>query len=191
MIVLLVGLEDEVATQLERGLADVPAEVVPVGAGAPAPQAAHLDVVVLRSAPVEIRPAVAEVRERVGDVPVIVVAGGDERHGVRRSLRAGADGYVSETDLERALAATVRAVAAGQVCVAKTRSTQLGRLAFSPRERQALALVAAGLSNKEIAERLYLSESTVKTHLTTGFRKLGVSCRAEAAGLLRDGTSLG
>jgi DNA-binding NarL/FixJ family response regulator len=52
---------------------------------------------------------------------------------------------------------------------------------FSYREKQVLELVLAGLTNGEIAGRLYLSESTVKSHLASSFRKLGVSSRVEAA----------
>jgi orotate phosphoribosyltransferase-like protein len=49
-----------------------------------------------------------------------------------------------------------------------------------------LQLVAAGLTNGEIADRLYLSESTIKSHLSSSFRRLGVSSRAEAAAAVLD-----
>jgi DNA-binding NarL/FixJ family response regulator len=58
--------------------------------------------------------------------------------------------------------------------------------AFSHREKQVLRLVADGLTNSEIAERLFLSESTVKSHLSTAFAKLGVRSRKEAAALVLD-----
>ena len=52
--------------------------------------------------------------------------------------------------------------------------------ALSHRERQILGLVLAGLSNAQIAERLYLAPSTVKTHISTAYRRLGVHSRREA-----------
>jgi DNA-binding CsgD family transcriptional regulator len=57
---------------------------------------------------------------------------------------------------------------------------------FSLREKQVLQLVADGLTNAEIACRLFLSESTVKSHLSSSFRKLGVSSRSEAAAVVLD-----
>jgi DNA-binding NarL/FixJ family response regulator len=56
--------------------------------------------------------------------------------------------------------------------------------ALSQREKEILALVAAGLTNGQIATRLYLAESTVKTHLSSAFRRLGVRSRREAAALV-------
>ena len=60
------------------------------------------------------------------------------------------------------------------------------RPAFSHREKQVLALVARGYQNREIASRLFLAESTVKSHLGTSFAKLGVRSRKEAAAVLLD-----
>jgi len=57
---------------------------------------------------------------------------------------------------------------------------------LSPREREVYALLVAGLSNREIAQRLFLSEVTVKVHVRHIFEKLGVRSRVEAAVLARD-----
>lgn len=105
---------------------------------------------------------------------------------VRKALRAGVDGFVAEADLERSLSSTVSAVLAGQIAVPSSIREPIAWSAVSPRERQVLELVADGLTNAEIAERLFLSESTVKTHLSASFRKLGVSSRAEAAAAVLD-----
>ena len=64
--------------------------------------------------------------------------------------------------------------------------TRIAWATFSLREKQVLQLVADGLTNAEIASRLFLSESTVKSHLSSSFRKLGVSSRAEAAAAVLD-----
>jgi DNA-binding NarL/FixJ family response regulator len=59
---------------------------------------------------------------------------------------------------------------------------------LSFRQRQILELVVEGLSNAEIAGRLYLAESTVKQHLRAAYKLLGVRSRTEAAKLIRDAT---
>jgi DNA-binding NarL/FixJ family response regulator len=118
--------------------------------------------------------------------PIIVVSPGDRHHAVRKALRAGADGFVREVEVERTLPVTIAAVTRGQVCVPEESRHQVLRPAFSFRERQVLELLTRGLTNGEIANRLYLSESTVKSHLSSSFRKLGVSSRAETARLVLD-----
>jgi DNA-binding CsgD family transcriptional regulator len=61
------------------------------------------------------------------------------------------------------------------------RNADLESPSLSHREREILALAVGGLANREIAARLYLTESTVKTHLSWAFRRLGVHSRREAA----------
>jgi DNA-binding NarL/FixJ family response regulator len=85
------------------------------------------------------------------------------------------------------LEVTISAVLAGQLSVPRSISDRAAWATFSLREREVLKLVAHGLTNGEIADRLYLSESTVKSHLSSTFRKLGVSSRAEAAAAVLDG----
>jgi DNA-binding NarL/FixJ family response regulator len=105
---------------------------------------------------------------------------------LRRALDAGADGVVAESELEAALSASVRAVSVGQAAVPRRLRASVDKPAFSHREKQVLALVAAGLANSEIADRLFLSESTIKSHLSSSFAKLGVRSRKEAAALVLD-----
>jgi DNA-binding NarL/FixJ family response regulator len=57
---------------------------------------------------------------------------------------------------------------------------------LSYREKQVLSLVAAGCTNRQIADQLFLAESTVKTHLASVFTKIGASSRAEAAAVVLD-----
>jgi DNA-binding NarL/FixJ family response regulator len=124
-------------------------------------------------------------KRRFPGIPVIVVAP-PSSNGIYKALEAGAAGYVLEAEIEAALAATVRAVGAGQVVVPRQRHQSAVRPALSYREKQTLELVALGLTNREIADRLFLAESTIKTHLTAVFGKLGVGSRAEAAALVLD-----
>jgi DNA-binding NarL/FixJ family response regulator len=113
------------------------------------------------------------------EVPKIAVVA--EMGGIssRRLLAAEIDGLVLEQTLERTLAPAVAAVLAGQLCVPSEARSALAGPVFSHREKQVLRLLLAGLTNSQIAEQLFLSESTVKSHLSSSFRKLGVSSRAE------------
>ena len=65
-------------------------------------------------------------------------------------------------------------------------SDQVERPVFSFREKQVLELVARGFTNGEIAMQLFLAESTVKSHLSSSFRKLGINSRKEAAAIVLD-----
>jgi DNA-binding NarL/FixJ family response regulator len=103
--------------------------------------------------------------------------------GVRRGLDAGAEAIVFEGELEWTLAVAVSAVASGQSVVPRNLRAGVERPAFSHRERQVLSCVARGLTNAQIAEELYLAESTIKSHLSSAFSKFGVRSRKEAAAL--------
>jgi DNA-binding NarL/FixJ family response regulator len=124
------------------------------------------------------------------------------------AIEAGASGYLVKAAPAEELAAGIRAVAAGQMVLAPSVAAALAQAArggsqsakngaadgeagasgsgaapvpkLTPREREILALVAQGLSNPEIASRLFIGESTVKTHLLHVFEKLEVSDRTRA-----------
>jgi DNA-binding NarL/FixJ family response regulator len=147
---------------------------------------ADVGVVISTCGPLERPAALAALCRRRPRLPVVAVLPAGEAPAVREALAAGARGCVTEQELETALAPTVQAVLAGQVCVPAVGRQALGRVALSARERDALELVARGLQNVEIGKAMFLSESTVKSHLMTAFRKLGVRSRAEAAAIVRD-----
>jgi DNA-binding NarL/FixJ family response regulator len=123
---------------------------------------------------------------RYEGVPVVLVCARIQRWEVRAALAAGAAGVVVHADLEEGLGSCLRAVRAGQVCVPRGHSGQIEPRALSAREKQVLALVAMGCMNSQIADRLFLAESTVKSHLSSAFGKLGVRSRHEAAELVLD-----
>jgi DNA-binding NarL/FixJ family response regulator len=105
---------------------------------------------------------------------------------LRRVLLAGAAGIVLEEDVERALVPTARAVLAGQLTVPITLGQQVAPRPLSHREKQILALVMLGMTNREIAGKLFLAESTVKTHLSSAFRKIDARSRSEAVARIQD-----
>jgi DNA-binding NarL/FixJ family response regulator len=127
------------------------------------------------------------VRRRLRDVPVVFLLGAGGDCATRHLLDAGVDGIVAEADLEATVAIVLRAVCVGHLSVPRGMRHSVEMPALSHRERQILRLVAAGLTNEEIAQRLYLAKSTVAGHLTIIFRRLGVRSRSEAVTLVLHG----
>jgi len=102
----------------------------------------------------------------------------------RLLLAAGAAGLVQRERAERSLVPTIEAVRAGQIAVPSRRALSGVQPGLSTREKQVMGLVALGFSNGEIASRLFVAESTVKSHLSSAFGKLGVRSRHEAVDLI-------
>jgi DNA-binding NarL/FixJ family response regulator len=125
-------------------------------------------------------------RREQGKAPIIVISPPATGTSVRRALDAGADAIVFEPEIETTLAVTALAVASGQSVVPRKLRASIERPAFSHRERQVLALVSKGLTNSEIAEHMLLAQSTVKSHLSSAFTKLGIRSRKEVTALLLD-----
>ncbi len=105
---------------------------------------------------------------------------------LRRVIAAGAFGIVLGQNVQLALLPTARALLAGQLAVPLSLGRHIASRPLSHREKQILALVVIGLTNREIADRLYLAESTVKTHLSSAFRKIDVRSRSEAVVRIQD-----
>lgn len=130
--------------------------------------------------------AVRSLRRLASEARIVVIAS-DARNGFgRQTLNAGADAFVAEQDAVCALAPAVRAVVAGLVCVPRAASRLVAKPTFSHREKEVLDLLVAGKTNAQIADRLYLSKSTVKRHVASAFAKLGVRSRKDAAAILLD-----
>jgi DNA-binding NarL/FixJ family response regulator len=120
---------------------------------------------------------------------VIAVLEDSARHLVRAALVEGADGVVVLEEVEQALAVTIEAARAGQLALPKAVRSAMARPVLSTREKQILGMVVLGFSNAEIAQKLVLSESTIKSHLSSAFHKLGVRSRTEAAAMILDSNS--
>lgn len=122
-------------------------------------------------------------RRMPGAIVVVVIPGGDSAD-LGLTLTSGADALVREEDLDAVLGPAVRAAAGGQASAPASLLRLMQPPALSHRERQILGLALAGLSNAQIAERLYLAPSTVKTHISAAYRRLGVHSRREATRLV-------
>ena len=190
---MLVGLIDDV-------------EVVGAACdGAEAVRLAHAyrpDVVLmdLRMPDLDGIAATGLLRERLPAARVLVLTTYADQDAIVPALRAGARGYLTKDASAEQIEAAIRAVHAGQthldpavqerLVAAVIRSPDPADHAgtgsrpppdgLTTREAQVLALLASGLSNAEIAQRLYLSHATVKTHINRIFAKTGARDRAQA-----------
>lgn len=134
--------------------------------------------------------------KRARRVPILILTTFNEDGAVRDALRAGASGYLLKNSAPRILAAAIRSLAAGAGWLDPNVTRQLLEdyssrpepLALATdsfheltnREREVLTAIAHGLTNAQIAENLFLSEATVKTHVHRILMKLGLSDRAQA-----------
>ena len=133
--------------------------------------------------------SVRRLRAQLTEAPVariVVVSPDCGLVGVRRAIRAGADAVVVEDELAVTLVPALRAVAAGLSAIPTDLRTGAEGPALSHREREVLRLAIAGNTNSEIASTLYLAQSTVKSHLSSAYRKLGAGGRTDAASLILD-----
>jgi DNA-binding CsgD family transcriptional regulator len=128
----------------------------------------------------------ASLQRRMVEAPVVLVCSEIRPGDLRVALSSGASGVVLEDELATALGPSLRAARAGQVCVPQQHSEQIEPASLTPREKQILGLVVMGYMNSQIAEQLFVAESTVKSHLSSAFGKLGVRSRTEAAELIMD-----
>lgn len=138
-------------------------------------------------------------RAALPDTEIIVVTGSDDDEDLIAALRAGAKGYVLKTAGLADLLQSLEAIAAGQAALSPDVTAKilahLARPAAGPaparpagpggelseRELEVLRLVATGATNRQIAERLFLSENTVRTYLAHILEKLDLENRAQAA----------
>jgi len=132
------------------------------------------------------RRVLASLRDELDGAVLVVVLPEPDAGAVRLALDAGADAVVAEDEVERCLGPALQAGMSGQLVLPRSFRDRFGRPVLSPREKQVLSLVVMGFANAEIARRLHVAESTVKTHLTSAFAKLGVRSRSGAVALLLD-----
>jgi DNA-binding NarL/FixJ family response regulator len=141
--------------------------------------------------------ATREITRTLPGTRIVVLTSFADTDRVRDALDAGAVGYLLKDSDPTTLLTAVRSAAEGHVPldprVAGALLPTAGRPAvvepaadLSPREREVLSLVAQGLANKQIARRLGITERTVKAHVGSVFRRIGVADRTSAALWARD-----
>ena len=153
-----------------------------------AASAPDLVVMDLRMPGIDGDEATARILAAVPETRVVILTTYETDDAILRAIGAGASGYLLKAAPEAELLAGIRAVAAGEVALAPSVSRVLVReasratpaVSLTARELDVLRLVAHGLSNREIGERLHLGEATVKSHLLHAFPKLEVSDRTRA-----------
>lgn len=138
-----------------------------------------------------------ELRSRMPELACLMLTSFDDEEALLDAIMAGAAGYVLKQIRGSDLVGAVRTVASGQSMLDPTTTARLMRslradpaegpalapelTGLSPRERDILALIGDGLTNREIGKKLYLSEKTVKNHISRLLAKLGVQRRVQAA----------
>ncbi|MDQ0312686.1 DNA-binding NarL/FixJ family response regulator [Kitasatospora herbaricolor] len=144
-----------------------------------------------------------ELRSRMPGLACLMLTSFDDEEALLDSIMAGAAGYVLKQISGTDLVSAVRTVASGQSMLDPGATTRLmARLrgdtgpqapsAFpdlTDREREILALVGEGLTNRQIGQRLYLAEKTVKNHISRLLAKLGVERRVQAAVIATQATA--
>jgi DNA-binding CsgD family transcriptional regulator len=121
------------------------------------------------------------------DVPTLAVIDDAEHDRARELIVGGCRGVIGLGGVRSMLVPAIMAVRSGLVVVPAAEREAAVRSPLSLREKQVLGLVVMGMTNAGIARRLYLSESTVKYHLSSIYGKLGVRSRSEAAQLAVEG----
>ena len=131
-------------------------------------------------------------------MPVVILSAYDDEHTVSKEIRSGAAGFVPKTYSGDQLLAALREVLSGRVFIpgevpatspANSPAVQVGGsepsdFGLTERQSEVLALMARGKSNRDIGALLGLSEGTVKIHMTSIFKVLGVSSRTQAMVLI-------
>ena len=149
----------------------------------------HPDVVLmdLRMPVMDGVAATGRIRSELPGTRVLVLTTYESDADVLKALQAGATGYLLKDAPSEDLFSAIRAAAGGESALSLAVASRLVRRTLtSPeetlgsRELEVLELVARGVSNKEIAKRLWIGETTVKSHLTQVYQKLGVPDRAAA-----------
>lgn len=152
------------------------------------PQVMLLDLIMPEMGGLEALGAIHRVAPQT---QVVVLTSAEEEETMVAAMRAGAQGYLLKTEPAGAVVNAIRAAARGEAALAPSVALRLMHAvahptphpedALSPREREVLALLGQGLSNKQIAARLNMAEKTARAHVSSILQKLNLEGRTQAA----------
>jgi DNA-binding NarL/FixJ family response regulator len=134
----------------------------------------------------DVLTAFAAARRQHGQTPLVGIWPDHEAIDERGALRAGVNCLVRQSDVSICLEPALYAACYGLVCLPRRPSTAERMSALSEREREVLLMLVGGATNAQIGRELFLAESTVKSHVSSAYAKLGVRSRKDAAALLLD-----
>jgi len=134
------------------------------------------------------REALGLLRAALPDSRIVVLSASDDDVNVREAIRLGANGFISKCDAPEVVMAALRLVSCGGTCVPPSfvkhgslaQAAPVAESNVTHRQREVLQLLAEGLSNKQIAYRLQLTEGTVKLHVAAILKSLGATNRTQA-----------
>jgi DNA-binding NarL/FixJ family response regulator len=139
----------------------------------------------LRMPEMEGTEAISELRRIQPDIRILVLTNYESDEDILRALQAGAMGYLLKNTPQEDIVQAVEMVYENKRCIPPSIAQRLletvGRKELSQRELEVLTLVAMGLSNKEIAQNLFISDKTARNHVVSCLTKLGANDRTEAA----------
>lgn len=127
------------------------------------------------------------IKQELPNVKIMILTAYDDSEDIYQALQAGIDGYIMKDTKPAEILQTIQMVLLGYSCyqpkVPTTRETEQKseiELNFTEREKEVFDCIVENLSNMEIAEKLFISEATVKTHVSSILRKTGQANRAQA-----------
>jgi DNA-binding NarL/FixJ family response regulator len=124
-----------------------------------------------------------KLKEALPDVKIIILTAFDESEDIYKALDAGIDGYIMKDTLPEQILTTIEMVLMGYSCFQPKldkKKEEETSLLLTEREREIFQLIIDNLSNAEIAQKLFISEATVKTHVSNILRKTGQPNRSQA-----------
>ncbi len=133
--------------------------------------------------------AIRTIKERWPEIQIIALTSFKDKEYVEGALKAGASGYLLKNVSAEELVGAIRRAVAGQpslspeaarVLIQKVNQPQIPGEELTDREKEILALMVTGLNNTQIAAKLFVSQSTIKFHVSNILAKLGVTGRTEA-----------
>ncbi|MGO0062165.1 response regulator [Brevibacillus fluminis] len=125
-----------------------------------------------------------KLKEQLPEMKIMILTAFDESEDIYQALEAGIDGYIMKDTMPEQILSTMEMVYMGYSCyqpkISKQKKQDAKQLELTEREQEIFQLIVENLSNQEIAEKLYITEATVKTHVSSILRKTGQPNRSQA-----------